>query len=118
MPDANKSDQSKTERQEGEKGQPDKPEPQPERPLKHLYEVFTKDTAESNKFLANYEKRLAEHLEQIEHQPVDAKATRNGNGTITFDIACNGDESVLLKSNRYPCHHGFQLQHHRSGGKG
>lgn len=92
MPDANKSDQSKTERQEGEKGQPDKPEPQPERPLKHLYEVFTKDTAESNKFLANYEKRLAEHLEQIEHQPVDAKATRNGDGTITFDIACSKDE--------------------------
>lgn len=92
MPDANKPDQSKTERQEGEKGQPDKPEPQPERPLKHLYEVFTKDTAESNKFLANYEKRLAEHLEQIEHQPVDAKATRNGDGTITFDIACGKDE--------------------------
>lgn len=92
MPDVNKPDQSKTERQEGEKGQPDKPEPQPERPLKHLYEVFTKDTAESNKFLANYEKRLAEHLEQIEHQPVDAKATRNGDGTITFDIACGKDE--------------------------
>lgn len=92
MPDVNKPDQSKTEREEGEKGQPDKPEPQPERPLKHLYEVFTKDTAESNKFLANYEKRLAEHLEQIEHQPVDAKATRNGDGTITFDIACGKDE--------------------------
>ena len=92
MPDGNKPDQSKTERQGGEKGQPDKPEPQPERPLKHLYEVFTKDTAESNKFLANYEKRLAEHLEQIEHQPVDAKATRNGDGTITFDIACGKDE--------------------------
>ena len=92
MPDANKSDQSKTERQEGEKGQPDKPEPQPERPLKHLYEVFTKDTAESNKFLANYEKRLAEHLEKIAHQPVDTKATRNGDGTITFDIACSKDE--------------------------
>ena len=92
MPDVNKPDQSKTERQEGGKGQPDKPEPQPERPLKHLYEVFTKDTAESNKFLANYEKRLAEHLEQIEHQPVDAKATRNGDGTITFDIACGKDE--------------------------
>jgi len=92
MPDANKSDQSKTERQEGENGQPDKPEPQPERPLKHLYEVFTKDTAESNKFLANYEKRLAEHLEKIAHQPVDTKATRNGDGTITFDIACSKDE--------------------------
>lgn len=92
MPDVNKPDQSKTERQEGGKGQPDKPEPQPERPLKHLYEVFTKDTAESNKFLANYEKRLAEHLEKIEHQPVDAKATRNGDGTITFDIACGKDE--------------------------
>lgn len=92
IPDVNKPDQSKAERQEGEKGQPDKPEPQPERPLKHLYEVFTKDTAESNKFLANYEKRLAEHLEQIEHQPVDAKATRNGDGTITFDIACGKDE--------------------------
>lgn len=92
MPDVNKPDQSKTERQEGGKGQPDKPEPQPERPLKHLYEVFTKDTAESNKFLANYEKRLAEHLEQIEHQPVDAKATRNGDRTITFDIACGKDE--------------------------
>ena len=92
IPDVNKPDQSKAERQEGEKGQPDKPEPQPERPLKHLYEVFTKDTAESNKFLANYEKRLAEHLEQIEHQPVDAKATRNGDRTITFDIACGKDE--------------------------
>lgn len=92
MPDVNKQDQPKTEKQEGEKEQPDKPEPQPERPLKHLYEVFTKDTAESNKFLANYEKRLAEHLERIAHQPVDAKATRNGDGTITFDIACNKDE--------------------------
>lgn len=92
MPDGYKPDQSKAERQEGEKGQPDKPEPQPEKPLKHLYEVFTKDTAESNKFLANYEKRLAEHLEKIEHQPVDAKATRNGDGTITFDIACSKDE--------------------------
>lgn len=92
MPDGYKPDQSKTERQDGGKEQPDKPEPQPEKPLKHLYEVFTKDTAESNKFLANYEKRLAEHLEQIEHQPVDAKATRNGDGTITFDIACGKDE--------------------------
>lgn len=92
MPDGYKPDQSKAERQEGEKRQPDKPEPQPEKPLKHLYEVFTKDTAESNKFLANYEKRLAEHLEKIEHQPVDAKATRNGDGTITFDIACSKDE--------------------------
>lgn len=92
MPDVNKQDQPKTEKQEGEKEQPDKPEPQPERPLKHLYEVFTKDTAESNKFLANYEKRLAEHLERIAHQPVDAKATRNGDGIITFDIACNKDE--------------------------
>lgn len=92
MPDVNKPDQSKTEQQEGGKDQPDKPEPQPERPLKHLYEVFTKDTAESNKFLANYEKRLAEHLEKIAHQPVDTKATRNGDGTITFDIACSKDE--------------------------
>ena len=92
MPDANKQDQPKTEKQEGEKEQPDKPEPQPERPLKHLYEVFTKDTAESNKFLANYEKRLAEHLERIAHQPVDTKAARNGDGTITFDIACSKDE--------------------------
>ena len=91
MPDVREQDQPKTE-QEGGKEQPDKPEPQPERPLRHLYEVFTKDTAESNKFLANYEKRLAEHLERIAHQPVDAKATRNGDGTITFDIACSKDE--------------------------
>lgn len=63
MPDVREQDQPKTE-QEGGKEQPDKPEPQPERPLRHLYEVFTKDTAESNKFLANYEKRLAEHLER------------------------------------------------------
>ena len=92
MPDVNKQDQSKTDQHEGKKAEPDKPEPQPERPLKHLYEVFTKDTAESNKFLANYEKRLAEHLELIAHHPVDAKATRNGDGTITFDIACSKDE--------------------------
>lgn len=92
IPDVNKQDQPKTEKQEGGKEQPDKPEPQPERPLKHLYEVFTKDTAESNKFLANYEKRLAEHLERIAHQPVDTKATRNADGTITFDIACSKDE--------------------------
>ena len=92
MPDVNKQDQPKTEKQEGGKEQPNKPESQPERPLKHLYEVFTKDTAESNKFLANYEKRLAEHLERIAHQPVDTKAARNGDGTITFDIACGKDE--------------------------
>lgn len=64
--------------------------PEPEKPLKHLYEVFTKDTAESNKFLANYEKRLAQQLKIIGHQNVDVHATR-ADGMITFDIACERD---------------------------
>lgn len=81
-----------TDKQETEKSQPDQEQknPEPEKPLKHLYEVFTKDTAESNKFLVNYEKRLAEHLKAIGHKEVDIHAVRE-DGMITFQIAYEKD---------------------------
>ena len=92
---ADKESQSQSgpdDRQESEQQQPDGEQktPEPEKPLKHLYELFTKDTAESNKFLANYEKRLAEHLKTIGHGDVDVHAVRE-DGMITFRIACEKD---------------------------